>query len=239
MQLPAEIQKTIIEIYNKTSPETIFLYGSHARGDFIKESDYEIGILYKSEQRVRREDLAAMHSIQNLHLYSFPLQEFILYDVQIPFTRAIYFRELLEKGAITVLGKSILENMKPPHILMSDILEELSFDKARALSAMLSFRRNDMYSASDHLIKSCLYASKMYLLLEKGTFISRYDEILKHIQASSIEQNYLLLIEYVLQIRSKKIPLDLKKIYENISYSESVFRQAEKKFKNENDITVI
>jgi len=238
MRLPTEIQKVITEIYDKTSPETLFLYGSHARGDYTKDSDYEIGILYEKEQRIKREDLAKMHIIQNLHLYSFALEEFIHYNAQIPFTLSIYFRELLEKGAITLLGKPILEKMKPPQIVMSDILEELSFDKARALSAMLSFRQNDFHSASDHLIKSCLYASKMLLLLEKGIFVSRYDEILKQLQSLPVNVIYISLIESALQIREGKNKVDIKKIHENMSYCEFIFRKAEEKYRIEGDVKV-
>ncbi len=239
MQLPENIKNTITDIYNVTNPETVFLYGSYARGDNIKESDYEIGILYKDETRVKREDLAKMHTILNLHLYSFPSEEFIKYEAQIPFTKAIYFRELLEKGAITLLGKPILEQIKPPQILISDVLSELSFDKGRALSALLSFRQNDMYSATDHLIKSSFYASRMFLLLERKIFVLRSDKILQQLQACRIGPNHLELIEYILSLRNKKVIIDLKKIFENISYINFIFEQAHKKYKNDGDIIVL
>jgi len=239
MQLPEKIQKAITDIYNKTSPETLFIYGSHARGDYTPESDYEVGLLYKRECRIKRDNLAQMHSIPNLHLYSFPFEEFIQLDIQIPFTKAIYFNELLEKGAITLMGKQILEKMIPPQIVLTDILEELSFDKARALSAMLSFRQNDIFSATDHLIKSCLYATKMLFLLEKGLFVSRYDEILENIKTIPIGPSYLLLIEYALKLRGKREIADLKRIHENLTYIEYVFQKAETKYKSEGDIQLV
>lgn len=96
-------------VFEKTKPISIFLYGSRARTDFKEDSDYEIGIIY-DKFKTSRSELAKMHNLKNLVIYPFLLDEIKNYNLDTPFPKAIYLKELIETGK-TILGKNILEKM--------------------------------------------------------------------------------------------------------------------------------
>ena len=45
IKIPSDIQILLKKINDNLNPESIFLYGSMARTDWVKDSDYEVGIL--------------------------------------------------------------------------------------------------------------------------------------------------------------------------------------------------
>ena len=46
MDIPRTINEVIDRVYSQTKPVSIFVYGSRARGDHLKDSDYEVGVLF-------------------------------------------------------------------------------------------------------------------------------------------------------------------------------------------------
>src|SRR3989304_4798769 len=113
-----QVDKVISKVYEETKPISIFVYGSRARNDFKKYSDYEIGVLFEKDKKWGRSELKQLHSLENLNLYPFVYEDFIKYSLDTPFPRAVYLRELME-GAKTIKGKQIVETMKPPAVLIS------------------------------------------------------------------------------------------------------------------------
>ena len=89
-------------IFSKTKPISIFLYGSRARTDFKKDSDYEVGIIF-DKNKIGRSEIAKMHNLKNLVVYPFLLSDLKNYDLDTPFPKAIYLKELIETGK-TILG---------------------------------------------------------------------------------------------------------------------------------------
>lgn len=55
-----KVIKVAKQIFEKFHPVSVFLYGSHAKGDALKESDWEIGVIYKKNRRIRRVELAKL-----------------------------------------------------------------------------------------------------------------------------------------------------------------------------------
>jgi len=220
IKIPENIQKVLGDLYIKTSPVSIFIYGSRARKDFIKSSDYEIGILYKPDKKISRSDLAKKHSIKDLRLYPFDYNEFIQNKLDTPFPKAVYMRGLIAK-AKTLYGEKIVENMALPHIYLIDLLEEAVFQISRAYTAMLSQRENDNINARSGFIKSVLFGTRTLLILKKNTFPIEFDQIIKESESLKLHADYNLLIKHALEVRNGK-KLEPNMFYKNISFLNQV-----------------
>lgn len=67
------VLKKIIEICN---PASVFLYGSRARTDFLKKSDFEIGVLIPMDRYVSRSELKKIVGEDGINIYPFRLKNF-------------------------------------------------------------------------------------------------------------------------------------------------------------------
>ncbi len=213
MKLPPPIQDSVENIYKKTNPLSVFLYGSRAREDHRQNSDFEVGLIYPEKSRVRREDLAAMHTFSNLNLYSFTQESLKKYSIEVPFPKIVFLRELFENGSVVLLGKSLKEIIGPPPVSVSDMFEEVVFNRARSLGSLLSFRNKDVTTATDQIVKACAYALKMYLLLKTKQLFSRYDIVFTHPELIKLEPEYQNTFSRIYEIRMQKKPLDLNLIF--------------------------
>src|SRR3989338_8719896 len=81
------------KIEEKYHPISIFLYGSRAKGDYKKDSDYEIGVLFGDKKYVHRRDLQKL-SLPNYNIFPFKLSEFRKASSDVPFEENVFFREL-------------------------------------------------------------------------------------------------------------------------------------------------
>lgn len=211
-----EINEILNKIFMETNPVSIFLYGSRSRTDFIEESDYEIGILYKKENKVSRSELVKRHTELNLRIYPFNYEEFINNDLDTPFPKAVYMKGLISK-AKTLYGQNIVETMNPPIITLIDLLEEAVFQMSRAYTAMLSQREGDTENAKAGFVKSVLFGTRTLIVLRHKEFPVGYDEIVNFAKILNIDSEYHDLIEYAFEVRNGK-ELDASYIYKNISY---------------------
>lgn len=75
IRITTAVKDVLEKIYKNTSPVSIFLYGSRARTDFKPDSDYEVGVLYFKDKKIRRSELAKMHNIKGLNIYPFVYEE--------------------------------------------------------------------------------------------------------------------------------------------------------------------
>lgn len=216
VKIPSDIQILLKKIYDEFNPESIFLYGSKARTDWVKNSDYEVGILYLSNNKISRSELKKTNPIKNLHLYPFNYDEFLTNDLDTPFPKVVYMWGLITKSK-TLYGKKIVENLKLPNITLIDLLEEAVFQLSRAYSAVLSERENDLVNAQAGFSKSALYSARVLLLLENSEFPIEYDQIMKKSLKLPVEEEYKFLIKHAYDVRLGAT-LDLQMLYKNISF---------------------
>lgn len=223
MKLSEEVEKVLDKIFQEAKPVSIFVYGSRARGDFKKDSDYEIGVLFEREKKWGRRELKQLHDLGNLNLYPFVYEDFVNYSLDTPFPRAIYLRELLE-GARTIRGKKLVEKMKPPAIYLTDLLETGTFQIAYALAAVLSSRQEDWITTSIEFTKSVLFGARVLVILETKKFPLEYGEIAEQAFKLELEPQFKDLIKHSIEVR-KGAEIDPIQLYTNITFLNQVILQ--------------
>jgi predicted nucleotidyltransferase len=205
-------------IFNKTNPISIFLYGSRVRTDFKKDSDYEIGIIY-NKNKTSRNELAKMHSLKNLVIYPFLLNDIKNHKLDTPFPKAIYLKELIETGK-TILGEKILEKMDAPKITTIDLIERTAFDIGSVMAAIRSFRNKDLVTTAINF-KSALFGVRVLEILKLNKFPYTYDEIYKVSRELNLENEHKELLRIAMKIRNKG-KIEEKYLYKNISFLNQV-----------------
>ncbi|MCX6724876.1 MAG: nucleotidyltransferase domain-containing protein, partial [Candidatus Shapirobacteria bacterium] len=223
MDIPKEAEEIFDKIFKEAKPVSIFVYGSRARGDFKKDSDYEVGVLFERDKKWERRELKQLHSLNNLNLYPFVYEDFIDYSLDTPFPRAVYLRELLE-GAKTVRGEKVVEGMKLPAIKVSDLLEIGTFQIAYALGAVLSSRQEDWITTSIEFTKSVLFGARILVVLETKKFPLEYGEIGEQALKLDLEFQFKDLIKHALEVR-KGARVDPVQLYTNITFLNQVVLQ--------------
>jgi predicted nucleotidyltransferase len=223
------------KIWKETKPVSIFLYGSRARTDFKVDSDYEVGVIY-DKNKISRADLAKKHNLKNLVVYPFLLDEIKNYDLDTPFPKAIYLKELIETGK-TLFGEKILEKMEAPKIKIIDLIERTSFDIATAMAAVRSYRNGDLISTSINL-KSALFGVRVLEILKLKKFVYTYDEILSVSKELNLSQEYNELLEEAMKVRQGG-EIQEKWLFKNISFLNQVVMKEIKKNYLENGDKII
>jgi predicted nucleotidyltransferase len=213
-----KIYSILEKIFKETKPISIFLYGSRARTDFKIDSDYEIGIIYDGN-KVSRSELKEKHNLESLVLYPFELKSLKNNDLDTPFPKAIYLKELIETGK-TILGEKILENMVSPKIMTIDLIERISFDIATAFAAVRSFRNNDLISTSINF-KSALFGARVLEIFKLGKFPYTYDEIFELSEKLNLDDEYRNLLKAAMNARNKG-EIKEKYLFKNISFLNQV-----------------
>lgn len=222
MTLPSDIQKIISEVWEKTNPISIFLYGSRSRDDFNENSDYEIGILYFRKNKISRSELANLHQIKNLKIYPFVYEDFLEYKIDTPFPKTIYLKTLIETSK-TIFGKDISKIIKSPRIKKIDLIEAIGFRLGCAYSAVVSSRQNDWISANEDFSKSVLLGFQILIFLETKKLLFSYKQIFEESKKIKLDNpEYLQLIQYAINNRSSDKKIDPSFLYKNISFLNSV-----------------
>ena len=231
-----KILSVLETIFEKTKPVSIFLYGSRARTDFKKDSDYEIGIIY-GKFKTSRSELTEMHNLKNLVIYPFLLDEIKNNNIDTPFPRAIYLKELIDTGK-TILGEKILENMEAPKITTIDLIERTSFDIGTAMAAIRSFRNKDLISTSINY-KSALFGARVLEILKLHKFSYTYDEIYQVSRKLNLEKDYRELLKNAIKIRNKG-KIEEKYLFKNISFlNQVVMKEVKKDYKENGDKIIL
>ena len=84
-----------LELINKeTQPLSIFVYGSRARNDFLSKSDYEIGAIYRGEDRPTRVELESLYDPKLLRVYPFVYEDLMEGNPDTPFPKQHYLLEI-------------------------------------------------------------------------------------------------------------------------------------------------
>lgn len=210
-----KIKKALENIFKKTKAESMFIYGSRARNDYKEDSDYEIGILYKKENKVSRSEIAKLHNLEKVNIYPFVVEEMERYNFDTPFPKAIYLRELIGNSK-TIFGENILEKMELPEIRLTDLLERAAFDLATAFAAFRSFESGDLMTASVNF-KSILFGTRILEILELKKFPFTYDEIFELSKELDLLPKYRELIDNAYRVRKGK-KIEEQFIFTGITY---------------------
>jgi len=235
MDIPKEINEVFDKVLEQAKPVSIFVYGSRARGDYKKDSDYEVGLLFERDKKWGRRELKALHTQDKLNLYPFVYEDFINYSLDTPFPRAVYLRDgfIFSK---TVRGKKVIEKMKPPAIKVRDLLEVGAFQIAYALSAVLSSRQEDWITMGIEFTKSVLFGARVLVILEKKEFPLEYEEIAEQALKLELEPQFKDLIRHAVEVRNGKKP-NLIQLYTNITFlNQMVLQRVKNELKKGNKI---
>ncbi len=197
-------------------PTSIFLYGSKARTDFLENSDFEIGVLIPKRRYVGRSEIKKTVNEEGFSIYPFEYENLVKGNIDTPFQKNIYLRELVVGGK-TLRGSKIIENMKPPQIRVIDIIQDLRFNLGYAFASMHSYRNGDKYTASYEFYKSCLYGTRNLEILKLKKFPIGFSEIYELTKKLKLKE-YEPLISNAYSVRLEKEKLEDKYLFKNISY---------------------
>lgn len=209
-----EIYLALEKIWKETTPLSIFLYGSRARTDFKIESDYEVGIIF-DKNKISRSEIAKIYDLKNLVVYPFLLEDIKKFNIDTPFPKAIYLKELIETSK-TVFGEKILEKMVASKIEIIDLIEATSFETGTAMAAVRSFRTGDLITASINF-KSALFGARILEILELKKFSYTYDEIWKLSKELNLNDEYNQLLDQAMRVRQGE-KIEEKWLFKNITF---------------------
>lgn len=221
-------------ISQNTRATSVFLYGSRARGEGLEGSDWELAALFKSEDFVAEKDLRHIAAIpDDMRLYPYDYELFLRGEIVVPFQRALYLREIKVTGK-TLMGETIVETFSPPPITLVDLLCDLKFHLGRASDALVSFRRHDMVTAASLLFKSCIFATRDWIIYTRRHFPATYREI-----SGVSVPGYSELIGKAYSMRAGAAP-DADLFLNNIYYiNRFVEKQIEVEYHQRGDYTLI
>ena len=234
--------KRLDSILNKIEklckPVSIFLYGSRARKDFTKRSDFEIGVLILKKKYVRRNEIKKKINKEGINIYPFVYEEFVKGKVDTPFQKSIYLRELIQGGK-TLRGKKVIENMKLPNIKIIDVIQDLRFNLGYAFASMHSYRNGDKFTASYEFFKSCLFATRDLEILKLKKFPISFNKIYSLSRKINLGE-YKKLVSNAYKLRLGKTKFHERDIFLNISFlNEFIEPQIIQYFKRKGNKTLI
>ena len=199
------------------NPISIFLYGSRARIDYLNRSDYEIGVLMKKNKYISRSKIKVGIKEKGFNVYPFKYEDFIKSELDTPFQKTIYLREIVEAGK-TLRGEKVIENMKTSEIKVLDIIQDLRFNLGYAFASMHSYRNGDKLTASYEFYKSCMFALRDLEILNLKKFVVSYDDIYKLSKKLKLSKEYKDLIYTAYKARQGKEKFQYKDIFTNMSF---------------------
>jgi len=211
-----KLDRVLKKIEKLCNPVSVFIYGSRSRSDFLRTSDFELGVLLPQKRYIGRSKIRKSIKQKGFNIYPFEYESFIKYNIDTPFQKSIYLRELV-LGGKTLRGRKVIESMKPPSIKVIDILQDLRFGLGLAFAAMHSYRNKDRITASFEFYKSCLYGLRCLEILKLKKFPLGYDEIYKLSKKVKLDE-YKTLVATAYKIRKGKVKIKEQYIFKNISF---------------------
>lgn len=211
-----KLDNVLNKLQNFCKPVSIFLYGSRARNDFLRRSDFEIGVLMLKKNYIRRNKIKKAINKKGINIYPFVYEDFIKYKIDTPFQKSIYLSELI-LGGKTLRGKKVIENMKPPEIRVIDIIQDLRFNLGYAFASMHSYRNGDKFTARYEFFKSCLFGTRCLEILKLKKFPISFDDIYKFSKKLNLGE-YNSLVSTAYKLRQGKTKFKEEDIFKNISY---------------------
>lgn len=214
------MMKKLDQILNKLeklcNPLSVFIYGSRARDDFLKKSDFEIGVLIPKDRNIEINKIKKGVPAEKTNIYPFEYESFIKGNIDTPFQKSIYLRELITSGK-TISGEKVIEKMEPPKIKVVDIIQDLRFNLGYALASVISHGNKDFETASFEFHKSCLFGTRDLEILQLKEFPLTYKEIYELSKNLEIGE-YSSLVQKAYEVREKRTKYSVKDLFENISY---------------------
>ena len=210
----------VVDIIAETfKPYSIFLYGSKATMSDNNWSDCEIGVIFEDAKYISRQEIANLIKDDNYSIFPFKLSEITNYMIDTPFQKEIYLKSLIDGGAKTLYGVTVIEKMEAPNITREHLLADVNFNLGRALAAVKIFKSGNYELANEFLYKSCLYSTRNYIYYKQKKMCITYEEIFSvAIQLDELNEfKYLLEVSLDLRYNHEKI-IDEKFYYKNITY---------------------
>ena len=84
-----KLNTVLNKIIKTCDPVSVFLYGSRARTDFLKRSDFEIGVLIPNDRYISRGEIKKKIKVTGITIYPFRLEDFKEGIMDTPFQKAI------------------------------------------------------------------------------------------------------------------------------------------------------
>lgn len=209
----------INKIESNFNPYSIFLYGSAATSTFNSKSDYEIGVIFKSDNYISRKQIKEIVP-QNIYaIFPFKLEEMFSYDIDTPFQKEIYIASLIKGGARTIKGKDVFQELKAPIITKDCLLEDVYFNKGLALSAVKIFKTGNIELANEQFYKSCFYVTRDLIYSKQNYLCTTYEDIYLKSKEIDIPKEYGDLLDLAYDLRMEKISsIDSIMYFKNISF---------------------
>lgn len=217
----ARFRQVIERLESVCTPESIFLYGSRARGDHAEDSDFEIGVVLTEANYVSRSTLKEAVSDTDFSIFPFRIEDLKSGNPDTPFNKHIYLRELKET-AKTLSGQNIIENLEVPEITDIDLISDAQFNLGLALSAVLVERNGDVKTATPMFYKSCLFAARALLMKTTAQFPKSYEEIGACTSVLELDNEFTELINNALLARRGERQPETRDLYKNISFINQV-----------------
>ncbi len=209
----------INEIESNFNPYSIFLYGSAATSTFNSKSDYEIGVIFKSDNYISRKQIKEIIPQNNYSIFPFKLEEMFAYDIDTPFQKEIYIASLIKGGARTIKGKDVFRELKVPIITKDCLLEDVYFNKGLALSAVKIFKNGNTELANEQFYKSCFYVTRDLIYSKQNYLCITYEDIYLKSKEIDIPEEYSVLLDLAYDLRTeKKSFIDSTMYFKNISF---------------------
>lgn len=121
-----DLEKVIQVITDRFHPDSIFLYGSRARNDFLPESDYEVGVIFHDDNYVSRSEIRALIDNPLFSIYPFRRSEILNVTIDTPFQKTLYLWDISSTGK-TIWGERMIEELILPEIHILDLLQDVRF----------------------------------------------------------------------------------------------------------------
>ena len=211
-----KLNAVLDQLEKKFQPVSIFLYGSRARTDFLEKSDYEIGILFRSDKYISRSEIKKAINKKGFNIYPFRYEDFIKRKIDTPFQSSIYLYELIKSGK-TLRGREVIEGMSPSPIKVIDLMQDIRFNIGFALASIISHRNGDSKTASMEFYKSCLFGARDLIILTKKKFAFSYDDIFKFSKKIDLDE-YVDLVSVAYGSRIGKSSYENDHLFKNISF---------------------
>ncbi len=222
--LTKEIEKVVNLVVQKSTPVSVFVYGSRARDDYEAKSDFEVGVLYEEGKEWGRRDLARLHKVEGLNIYPFKIKDFCEYKLDTPFPKVLYMREMVG-SAQTVTGEKVLESLALPEVRLMDLFEGAVFEVATAYAAYRSEKEKDHVTAAISFTKSVFFGTRVLLVLRKSAFSFTYTQILEESRGLDLKKEYRDLLEHAMEVR-KGSGIKWDTLFTNISFqNKAVLRE--------------
>lgn len=225
-------------VTQKTRAQSVFLYGSRARGEEREESDWELGVLFERDHFVEEGELRQLTSAPDeVRLYPYEQELFLRSEIVVPFQRSLYLREIRTTGR-TLVGEKVAETFSPPPITLVDLLCDLKFCLGRASDALVSYRRKDTVTAASLLFKSCIFATRDWMIFSEKRFPATYKET-REAATALATHDYKTLVGQAYATRTGAVP-DENLLLANVGYiNKFVERQIEAEYLRRGNLVML